>query len=211
MHVIHTPLTGYFPPQTLKQSSFYPGDPFYADNSTEIGNNGTDHDGDGSAFELYNEIAQGQPMNFQGFPTAWDVALSPSVANEPVEIAIIDAGWWDYTTNPRGDFDSALIDTDPLTGSGQIDGSGNFTPGLSAIKWDINDDGDDTTRDFPYRYTGEEVLGVLAADLGTFRPFGIDVDGSGTTDPDEIWNEGMAGINPGQDITAMRPAPLSTC
>jgi len=84
VHVIHTPLTGYRSP-ALKNTSYYPTDPFYDDSSAALGTDGTN-------FGLFNEFAQGQPMNFQGFPTAWDVALSPSVANVQVKIAIIDAG-----------------------------------------------------------------------------------------------------------------------
>jgi hypothetical protein len=187
---INTPKINYSNLTEFQKSvSIYPGDPFYSDRPISL-------DTDGTNFGLFNEIGQGQPMNFQGFPTAWDIAMNPGPANAQVSVAIIDAGFFDYTINPRGDFNAALLDA---AASGSIDGAGNFTAGFAAATWELDDDGDMTTRDFPWRNTGELMLGILAADHNTFRPFGIDLDGSATIDPDEIWNEGMAGVNPGED------------
>lgn len=200
VNVINTPAVRYNQAVGTKNASFYPLNPWYSDGGVGLSDDG----GSPAKLILANIIGQGQPMNFQGFPTAWDVSLSPAVAAEPVSIALIDAGWFDYSTVDRPMLDETILD--PVN-SGSVDGAGNFTPGLAAATWDINDDGDPNTVDPPYRDAGEKMLGVLAADINAYLPWDL-VDFDGDSIPD-VWNEGLAGINPNANYILIKTGTLN--
>ena len=183
----------------LRVSSHTPLDPYYADRFI-----GFPGDGDGGWTTFFG---QAWPMNTMGFNGAWDISdplnIDGQVAAEPVRVGIIDAGWLDYSTVDRGGFDETILDA---AASGSVDGSGTFTPGLAAAEWEnftfaadpdgTPGSGDEYWIDQPYRATGEALLGILAASQNNYNPRAIDMDDTAGIDSDEIWNEGMAGINP---------------
>ncbi len=182
----------------VRGASFVPGDPYYSEQFVEF-----NFDGTNVSFDAF--FGQGLPMTVQGFNGAWDIAhVNGAVSAEPVTIAIIDAGWLDYSTVDRSGFDETSID--PL--SAAVDGSGNATTGLPALEWELDDDGDPATRDFPFRGTGEYLLGMLGATLNDFALNAFDFDQSSALTEDEIWNEGMAGVNPNANFLLIKTGTL---
>ncbi|MCC7479645.1 hypothetical protein IT575_14480 [bacterium] len=187
----------------VRRSSFVPGDPFYSEQFVEFL---FDPNAQGGPFIGFSSFfGQGLPMTVQGFNGAWDIAhVNGAVSAEPVTIAIIDAGWLDYSVVNRSGFDETLIN--PL--SAAVDGAGTATTGLSAIAWELDDDADPTTRDFPFRGTGEYLLGMLGASLNDFNINAFDFDSSTALTEDEIWNEGMAGVNPNANYLLIKTGTL---
>jgi hypothetical protein len=189
-----------------RTASFTPLDPYYGDRFVGLG---TDTDG---AFTLAFFFGQAWPMNSMGFNGAWDISdplnVNGQVAAQPVRIAIIDAGWFDYSTLDRDGFDETVLDN---ATSGSITGSGTFTAGLAAVEWDTTVVNSDTIYyRSPYRITGEALLGILAADVNNIKINGRDFSGDTTLTSDELWNEGMAGINPNASITLIKTGTADT-
>jgi len=92
VRVIVTPRATYDLP-TLKSASFYPEFPDYGEVIFGLGS-----DGAGGFTSTANFVGQAFPMNAQGFNGGWQVTIgNATVATQPVEIAIIDAGWYDYS------------------------------------------------------------------------------------------------------------------
>jgi hypothetical protein len=185
---------------TVRGASHTPLDPYYGDTFIGFGYDATP----AAAFLSY--FGQAWPMNSMGFNGAWDISdplnINGQVAAEPVRIAIIDAGWYDYATLDRSGFDETLLD--PAT-SGSITASGTFTAGLAAAEWEtyVAGTAPNCYRN-PYRNTGEALLGILAADQNSYKPNAYDFNGDTTVTEDELWNEGMAGINPNASYTIIK-------
>lgn len=211
VHQIHTTFSRFdFP--ALKQSSYTPLDPMFADQFVSFFFGGSPPTAGYSTF-----FGQGQPMKVMGFNGAWDVTDPLNdynqVADEQVIIAIIDAGSWDYSTLDRPGLDELILD-DPKSGFMAADGT--FTGGLAAAVWELNDDGDPATRNIPYRDTGDIMLGILAATHNTELPTpnfdyqtrGFDFGGDGNITEDDIWNDGIAGINPNATYILIKTGEL---
>ncbi|MCB1188431.1 hypothetical protein KDL29_14805 [bacterium] len=190
-HLINTPTMIYDTPRLdiskyggNKGASFLPVDPMFGDVYFGFFFDGVDT-------SITNFIGQRTGIDANGFQGAWDVAFSDTVNVNPVSVAIIDAGWFDYSTVDRADLDEAgQLDA---TNSGSVDGGGTFTSGLAAAAWDTFDDGGIQT---PFRTTGDILLGIMAAPPNNWAPNGFDLDGSTDLTADEIWNEGIAGVAP---------------
>jgi hypothetical protein len=173
--------------QPTRAASFYPPIPYYNDQVTGF-------NFDGTTTSIANGfIGQAQPLNMMGFNGAWDISMQENVAQQPVVIAIIDAGFHDYSdiNSPMPGLDLNIIDQ---ANSGSVDGTGTFTAGLPAAKWDMFDD-DGVMR--PVRDVGAMMFGLLAANPFQFAPRAFDLNGDTIVSTDEVWNEGMAGINSG--------------
>jgi hypothetical protein len=210
VHLINTPRAMYAD-QTVRTSSRVPFDPYFGDRLLSIGFFDTDGDSTPDTWGFGTYIGQAQQMTAMGFTGTWDVQGDASVQAEPVRIAIIDAGWFDYSTVNRPGLDETILDDQH---SGSIDGTGTLTPGLTEAVWELDSDGDDTTRDFPWRDTGDRLLGIMAASLDDYFPQGIDFDAinGGTADgiqEDEVWNEGIAGINPSATYVLIKTGSLN--
>jgi len=198
VHRINTPLETYAS-ASVKGSSWMPYAPMYADFFIALAGVDTTS-APPDVLPVYNTfIGQGQPMNDMGFTGAWDVVLDDAVLADAtrVRVAIVDAGFLDYLVTDRPGLNEGILDA---TNSAQIASDGTATTGLPAVTWDLWDaDGDPNTIDVPRRDVGERMLGILAADINSYIPQAVDVDQMGTPDgiqPDEVWNEGIAGINP---------------
>lgn len=207
VNVLHTPREVYASVDYTKNVSFYPTDPMFGSRYVA-----PFYDTGQSAF-VYNQFPGGQElaMNPMGFQGAWDVSRNAGVEAREVRIAIIDAGWFNYDDWSRGSMGGTL-DSDH---SGNIAGDGTVTTGLAAAEWDLSSDGDDTTRDFPYRSAGELMLGLLADNIGDgVTTYGnviyppIDFAGDGIDDTD-FWNEGIAGINPSATYILIKTGQLN--
>ncbi|MBN2080727.1 hypothetical protein JW859_00830 [bacterium] len=192
VNVLSTPRISYSE-EVSKSSSFLPFDPMYM--YTYVA---PEFSTDSLVLTSSNHLGQAYgmaPSNFQG---AFDVSTSPGVAGREVRIAVIDAGFFDYEVYTRSDFGGAVDDQV----SGSIAADGTATTGLAAAGWDIYDDGDPDTTNYPYRMTGELILGMLADDIGDpsipngYHIYVYDFDASTTTEEEEFWNEGITGINP---------------
>jgi len=201
VHRIHTARSSYVA-RDPRSVSFTPLDPFYS--AQFRGFDGVTAEGD-AVFSVFAGTAL--PMNIQGFNAAWDVALSDDVAVQPVTIAIIDAGWVDYSVENRLGLDETVLDA---ANSGFIADDGTFTPGLAAATWETFIDGDPPGVITPRREVGERIVGVLAARINDYTPWALDLDGSGDpAESDEIWNEGFAGINPNATYILIKTGELS--
>ncbi|MCB1221688.1 MAG: hypothetical protein H7A35_02830 [Planctomycetales bacterium] len=179
-----------------KVSSWVPQDPYASTEFVGIGDNGTD-----LVAALFP--GQGMPNEILGMNSAWDVTLIGAASAAPVNIAIIDAGFYDYSVEARADLDAT-----PGTGqidevnSGSVASDGTFVAGYTAASWDLFDDGDPGTQDLPFRQTGENLFGMLASlhnnifsvSFGDTSVGGAPPDG--TIDSNEIFNEGIAGMVP---------------
>jgi hypothetical protein len=191
-HLINTPVVSYSQPRMdvslladMKSSSYLPLDPMFDGVFFGFSFDGTD----GS---IVNWTGQANGLNANGFPGAWDVGFSANVSANAVSVAIIDAGWFDYSTIDRADLDEAgQLDA---ANSGSVDGTGTFTSGLAAAEWDTFDNAGVFT---PYRDTGDVLLGIMAALPNNWNVRGFDIDGSGGDLTDtEVWNEGIMGCAP---------------
>ena len=204
VHRILCPRFDYASSNVARQASFTPGDPFFGEQFIGFGSFGTP-----PAWGYAQFIGQAFAMNVMGFNGAWDVALSDP-AGEDVRITIIDAGWFDYSTaGTRAGFNDGLLDDD---NSGFLASDGTLTPGLAAATWDVHDVGNGTPPVYsrvPYRDTGELMLGVLAADLNTYTPRAYDFNGTADIQEDEVWNEGIAGINPNATLIIIKTGAVS--
>lgn len=199
--LIHTTRPVYDLP-TLRAPSYTPFVPYYADLTAGF-------QFDGTNVSIVNGfIGQAQPMNIMGFNAAWDVSLTPAIAVEPVSIAIIDAGFWDFTVlDIPGLPDETVIDA---ANSGFVAGDGTFTAGVPAAAWDLfDDDADANTPDVPYRWTGNLLLGALAASDQFYYPRAFDLNGDTVTTPDEVWNEGMMGVNPNASYILIKTGAIA--
>lgn len=202
VHRINTPVLTYESIVTARTASFTPLDPFYA----TIFNAFPFDDGAGGT-GWGNRPGPALPMNVMGFNAAWDVSLNLAVASEPVVVAIIDAGWYDYSTVDRAGLDETILDA---ANSGFVDDVGTFTPGLDAAVWDTfaSDEGGNFWAR-PYRDHGERILGILAATINDYAPYGYDWNGENGIEEDEIWNEGIAGINPNATYMLIKTGELN--
>lgn len=195
MHRINVPVvTDNF--DKGRAASWTPQDPYYSTEFVGIGDNGTD-----LVAALFP--GQGPAADILGLGSAWDVTIGAAASGQPVTIAIIDAGFYDYSVEARPDLDAT-----PTTGqiddlnSGFVADNGTFTAGYTAASWDIFVDGDPNTADLPYRQTGENMFGMLASlhnnifsvSFGDTSVGGAPPDG--TIDSNEIFNEGIAGLVP---------------
>lgn len=205
VNVLHMPRAYYAADEFVKNASFYPTDPMFTDRFIAPG-----FDPGAGQWGLFYWFGQQTAMNPMSFQAAWDVSRNPGVAAREVRVAIIDAGWFDYDDWIRGSM-TAIVDPDL---SGSIAGDGTVTPGFAAAAWEIDSDGDDTTRDFPYRSDGELMLGLLADNIGDgvttygnviYPPIDFAEDG---TDEDDFWNEGIAGINPNATYILIKTGQL---
>lgn len=198
----------------LRSASYIPFDPMYGDSFVNVVQ--TDQTDSGLGLSTANMIGQSIAMNPMNFPGAWDIMRDPSVSTNEVRIAIIDAGFFDYTSglNTRPSFDGTLVDSDH---SGFVTADGTHTPGADAAVWDTVEDGDPTTADnFPYRSTGELMLGIITDQHSSdpanpeaglqIRAFDFNNDGLNDTD---IWNVGIAGCNPTAEIIMLKTGQLN--
>lgn len=170
-----------------KSLSGIPFDPMAGEEFAGLAFNGTD-------FLFFIWPGQGAALNNMGFPGGFDLADNPAISSAPVRIAVIGAGFLDYTADP-GDIDPAIIDT---AHSGRIDGTGSFTAGLAAAVWETHpvDDGAGVFTQLPYHDAGNVIFQMLAAQRNNILIDGGDLNGNGTLSTDEIWNIGTAGLNP---------------
>ena len=203
-----------YPIPATKQPRYVPEySPFYSEELVGLDFLDTNGDQVPDTWGFSGFIGQALPMNIMGFNAAWDVLgnIPAPPVDQLVRVAIIDAGWFDYSVEDRGlSFSAAQLDADNC---GFIAGDGTHTPGLTAAKWDINDDGDPATADYPYRVIGERMLGIIAAAVNSNELQAADIDGfNGAPDgiqENEIWNEGMAGINPSATIILVKTGSLT--
>jgi hypothetical protein len=193
INVINTPAIHSRHPHLLKSSSHVTLDPMNGETFQAIGY-------DGTAFNLFIWFGQGWPLNSMSFGGAWDVATDATVSAVPVRIAIIDAGFADYSATVAGgpeDIDPAILDT---AQSGSVDAAGTFTPGLAAAAWTTAAvDIDPPNGIFaiqPLRDTGGEIFTILANSQDSRTLRANDFDGNTTVEATEMWSEGIGGLNP---------------
>jgi len=195
---------------SLRTANMIPLDPFAGEQF--VGD--LRYDAGGDAWYITRFRGQGLAYFSMDFNAAWDVAYADAmVADEPVVIALIDGGWYDYTTpgNVRGSLSGVAFDD---ANSGFMAADGTFTAGMAAAEWDlyIEELGtapDNWYRYSPYRYEGETMLGMLAARINDYQAWAsVDLDASGTITEDDVWNEGIAGINPNATYILIKTGAL---
>ncbi|MDQ3023629.1 MAG: hypothetical protein M3R04_04465, partial [bacterium] len=190
VRVINTPTFHY--DTSVRSTSFYPQFPDYGEVVFAFTFDGTN-------VGIGNFIGQSIGYNIQKFNGAWEVTVAnAAVASQPVSVAVIDAGFWDFSLSDQPGLNDVADDaTVPGTvldvlNSGFVDGAGVFTPGLTAAAWEMDTNGD------PYRNHGNHMLGMLAGGsdgfVATVR--GFDLSGDTIITEDEVWNEGIMGANP---------------
>ncbi|MCB1218576.1 hypothetical protein KDL44_14420 [bacterium] len=184
--------------ETFRTSSFTPQQPFAGDTATGLFPDG----GGGVGFFFFP--GQGMAHSANGFEGAWDVAFSDNVIANPVTIAIIDAGFWDYSAVDRPDLDE--LNSLDAVNSGFVADNGTFTAGLDAAEWELD------VNNVPFRDTGDILLGMLASNpLSIGSLFGnIDLDdpADGIQD-DEFWNEGVMGCAPFSTFMLIKTGQLN--
>jgi hypothetical protein len=198
VHVFNTPnVVPRMNPAAVTQSklpSYMPLDPMVGETFEAIGF--------GGAWGMFIWTGQGWPLNSMSFFGAWDTSMDPTVAAVPVRVAIIDAGFQDYSATVAGgieDIDPAMLDA---AQSGSVDAAGTFTPGLAEAAWDLTPvDVGDVANPFwvlrPFHDHGGVIFTTMASQQNTRRLQGNDLDGGGgDLTADEIWSEGIAGLNP---------------
>jgi hypothetical protein len=181
-----------------KKASAMPLDPMYGEQPSVLFFDGTNL----QVGTIRGGFGQGAVMNLMGFPGAWDTGGNASVSSVPVRVAVIDAGFLDYTADP-GDIDPAIIDT---AHSGRIDGAGMFTAGLANAVWDTTpvDVGGGVFWQLPYHDAGNRIFQMMAATWGNADLFVNDNSGDTIIGNNEVWAEGTAGINPSATYMIIR-------
>ena len=174
--------------------SYYPFDPMYAGRFENMYFTGETWD----IGPVY--IGQGPAIDAMNFQSAWDIAGNGTVAANEVRIAVIGAGFWDFSViDWQSVNEAARFDADC---SGSIAGDGTVTVGLDAAAWEFYDNGDTETANEPYDMKASLMLGVMADNIGDpafqtgWFPRYYDINGDTVVDTDEFWAEGAVGVAP---------------
>jgi len=205
VNVLQTPRVMYDYPDGVKAPSYMPFDPMYTYSFLRPG-------GSAEGTVNYFYIGQEAGMDIHGFEGAWEVGLSPGVAGREVRVAIIGAGFWPEATLTGWATAEDNLDADY---SGLVAGDGTVTTGLDQVTWEIYEDTVYDQRDEPYDDAASLILGMLAEDIGDqvaqtgFIPNYFDYDGEEDVDEIEIYNTGIAGINPSADYILIKTGQAS--